>query len=87
MLGALCVMLVCVGTFRVQMKPVISGTESCLLAFLMVNISKLRPTMYFCRGHNFRYAWGYMFVVPALERLRQEDHEFGVNLGPIGRPC
>jgi hypothetical protein len=28
-----------------------------------------------------------MSITPALERLRQDDQEFKVNLGYIARPC
>jgi hypothetical protein len=30
--------------------------------------------------------WWYMSVIPALGRLRQEDHEFSVSLDYIVRP-
>jgi hypothetical protein len=31
-------------------------------------------------------AWWYTSVIPALRRLKQEDHEFKTSLGYIGRP-
>jgi hypothetical protein len=31
--------------------------------------------------------WCYTPVIPALRRLRQEDHEFQTTLGYIARPC
>jgi hypothetical protein len=31
--------------------------------------------------------WWCTTVIPALRRLRQEDHEFGTSLGYIARPC
>jgi hypothetical protein len=32
-------------------------------------------------------AWWDTPVIPALRRLRQEDHKFEVNLDYIARPC
>jgi hypothetical protein len=32
-------------------------------------------------------SWGYMPVIPALGRLRQEDPELEANLGYKARPC
>jgi hypothetical protein len=34
-----------------------------------------------------RYNNACMPVIPALRRLRQEDHEFKTSLGYIARPC
>jgi hypothetical protein len=51
------------------------GTERWVLACL-----RLLP------GCSFTIA-AHKLVIPALRRLRQEDHEFKVNLGCIERPC
>jgi hypothetical protein len=34
-----------------------------------------------------QYSWWCMPVIPALLRLRQEDHKFKTSLGYIARPC
>jgi hypothetical protein len=36
---------------------------------------------------NLKQAWWLMFVLPALGRLRQEDHRFKASLDYIGIPC
>jgi hypothetical protein len=36
---------------------------------------------------TFYLVWWYTPVIPALRKLRQEDHKFKVSLGYIERPC
>jgi hypothetical protein len=31
--------------------------------------------------------WWYIPAIPALRRLRQEDHEFKICLGYVTKPC
>jgi hypothetical protein len=40
-------------------------------------------------NHEVRRSWAWWFisVIPALGRLRKEDHQFEVSLCYIGRPC
>jgi predicted glycosyl hydrolase (DUF1957 family) len=41
----------------------------------------------FLKKFFLSWAWWYIPVIPALGRLRQEDHQFEVNLGFTVRPC
>jgi hypothetical protein len=36
--------------------------------------------------HFLKMYWWCMSIIPALGRLRQEDHKFKVSLGYIGSP-
>jgi hypothetical protein len=36
---------------------------------------------------KFIWVWWHTPVMPALRRLKQEDHDFQASLGCIERPC
>jgi hypothetical protein len=51
------------------------------------NVQSFTPVMWQHKGGCRSWVWCFMPIIPALERLRQEDWKYQVSLAFIVRPC